>query len=332
MSENRPNFLTALGAALAAALASCRGAAAPNDTKNVPMQGVVVRADNKVEGVFYPYPRGVVTGSIAVSCEHDGQIYFAVCKRKSTAMTMAGTSMLFDLPDGSQNPGGQADANLLATALRSLKGLFGMTPDQYPALLEAKLLTDVRSGYSAEARLDMSKPQRGFGGDPNVPQIGVDYSAHIGQVKELPALTGKEVADFDTQPTWVNVAHIKKVKEGDITTYRYVAGDNPNIPQGSEMFPGKGNGGMDKIEALVAHARDLPYREAGFDGVAGFMKLEVSKKDRMLMETLARQFGDEAGILDETYKPETQTGPEIAEFYNTIASKFQVFQAIQRVR
>jgi hypothetical protein len=293
--------------------------------------------EEKNPQAIYPYARAINSASIAVGCEFNGEIYIAVCKRRSEPMTMAGTVIRLDYPDGTKNPAGDADTELSSAAFRSLEQLFGLTPKDFPQLKTGALqLTPTRFISTSAKPRDANQPHAG-NFQPNELHIGHDLCAFIGAVEELPALHGTDGKDsageiFDTKPTWMNIRNVEMVKgEGGEVYYQYIADDNERIPRDTKVLP---DGGMDKVEELVKHARELPFKEL-FNGAEGFIKFypvlarsnntSIRSFDSLLnpinnFEHELEKF-KKSGILNENYEPVTQTGKEAHDFYTFLSEK-----------
>lgn len=258
---------------------------------------------------IYDYARPVVTGGLAISCEQGGDIYMAVASRANEPMTMAGTTMRLDFDNGTPNPAGPADKDALSAALRITKELLGLDSATYPQLANAQTLTPARSIGPNSPVTNTSQPQRGFGKESTIHQVGVDYCAHLGHVDSLPPLHGTDArTGADSHPTWVNLKHVEKVAAPDGSVhYEYSADDNPLVPRGTHILP---HGGMHAAEALAQHARDLPFREVGYDGVSGFLKLQKDVRIASKVEALKQ-----SGTLNEQGLPTTQTGQAAQQFY-----------------
>jgi hypothetical protein len=276
---------------------------------------------------IYDYARPVVTGSVAISCEYEGDIYIAVCERPGEAMTMAGTTMRLNYPDGTQNPAGPADVSPLAAALRSAKDLFGLGAETHPELLNAKQLTEARCIGPNKNTNDSSQPQRGYGDNPEITQIGMDYAAHLGTVEKLPELTGQDtVRGGDAvKSTWMNIRNVEKVSGDNKVFYQYNGDDNPIIPKDTEVLP---IGGMHIVEALVKHVRDLPFKAQGINGVEGHVFQQMKANNVNLRRKLEGAVVE--GIMDQDFKPATQAGHKIAELYDSLTTDLAKSQGRNR--
>lgn len=219
-------------------------------------------------------PETILTGSVIITCEYQGEMYVAVCQRLPNGEPMTSAGTVFRPNFG--------DKDTRDSALRSAKFLFGVTPETLPELDKERMvicptgrIVSTEPEVKAEAAKDATAPRAGHF-DAGKIQVGHDYVLHLGKLSALPemktdpAMKLKDGSPEDTKPVWIDVSKIESVKEGDRTLYR-LSEPQHHYNKGAEAFP---SGGMFLVEFALKHAREMAFREKGYDGLAGFMQRE----------------------------------------------------------